>query len=82
MQILLVVCGIAAAALVGVLGLMVYASPNPNDQLIGKVVIASALGILVLTAFHRNAYAAAALWLVTASVVLGACWLLWKWSGH
>lgn len=76
MRYLLVAGALLAAALVGLFGVLVYASPNPNDRLEGRLIGLAAVGIVALTFFSRSAVAAAVLATVVVAVFGALAWWL------
>jgi len=71
-----VVAAVISAGLLGFVGMLVYASPNPTDRLAGSMMMAAAAATLVMTVFHRNPFVAVILRIVVVVTLLGTAWLL------
>lgn len=76
MSYMLIIAAVMSAAILGFVGMLVYASPNPMDQLAGRLIMAAAAAILVMTFFHRDPHVALILKVILVLTLLGTLWLL------
>ena len=74
--------GIGSAALAVLWGVLIYASPNRTDQLVGKLIIASALATIALGLFVDRPWVKVVLGVFIASVVAATAYIWLKWSGR
>ena len=80
---MLLKAGAVLAGLVGAfIGVLVYASPRPSDQLAGKLIIAAAAAVVLLALFVDQPWARA-ITIAAMVIVLGfAAYLGLSWSGR
>ena len=82
MKLAVIIGAVIAALVLGLFGLLVYASPNPTDQFAGRLMMGGAVVVIVLTFFHQNPYVAVVLKVVIVVTLLGTIWLLWSMFGR